>query len=227
MDAIEGVLQMRHECGRSQREFAHACGLFGRGSEPIAAARDGGGSGVAIAAGPGRGRVARAALRPSGGCRDARREALDFAAMHKQLSRRKSLTLLQPWREYRETQLDGYGYSRYCELYREWKVRRSPVMLQEHRAGEKLFVDYGGQTVPVQDATSGAERGASVRSGAGGELGAGRGELDWIAGARLGILRGLPGGSGPGSPSRPWLSRPLEAVFFEAGARLQHLRALG
>ena len=139
---------------------------------------------------------------PSGG----RRDALDFAAMHEQLSRRKSLTLQQLWREYRETHADGYGYSQYCELYREWKARRSPVMLQEHKAGEKLFVDYAGQTVPVQD----AERGASVRGGAGGEfvllrgseLGARRGELDRVARARLGIFRRLPGGSGSGLCAR-------------------------
>ena len=47
---------------------------------------------------------------------------------------------------------DGYGYSQYCELYRERKALRSPVVLQEHKAGENLFVDYAGQAVPVWDA---------------------------------------------------------------------------
>ena len=69
--------------------------------------------------------------------------------------RRKSLTLQQLWREYREAHPDGCGYSQYCGLYREWKVRRSPVMLQENKAGEKLFVDCAGQTVTVCNSESG------------------------------------------------------------------------
>ena len=53
----------------------------------------------------------------SGRPSEGRRNALDFAATHKQLSARKSLTLQQLWREYREAPLEGYGYSRYCELW--------------------------------------------------------------------------------------------------------------
>ena len=56
------------------------------------------------------------------------------------------------WREYREARPDGYGYSQCCELYRKWKARRSPVMLQEHKAGEKVFVDYAGQAESVWNA---------------------------------------------------------------------------
>lgn len=55
-------------------------------------------------------------------------------------------------RKHREAHPVGYGYGQYCELYREWKARRSPVALQEHKEGEKLFVDYAGQTVPVRNA---------------------------------------------------------------------------
>lgn len=72
--------------------------------------------------------------------------------MHKELSRPKCLTLRQLWREYRVAHPDGYGYSQYCGLYREWKALLSPVMLQEHKAGENPFVDYAGPTVPVWDA---------------------------------------------------------------------------
>ena len=62
----------------------------------------------------------------------------------------------------REAHPEGYGYSQYCELYLEWKARRSLLMLQEHRAGEKLFVDHAEQTVPVRDAVTGAECAAQV-----------------------------------------------------------------
>ena len=63
-------------------------------------------------------------------------------------------------REYRAAH--PVGYSQYCELYRERTARRSPLVLQEHKVGEKLFVDYVEQTVPVRDAELGAERAAQV-----------------------------------------------------------------
>jgi transposase len=43
----------------------------------------------------------------------------------------------------------GYGYSRFCDLYRRWKGHLSPVMRQHHVAGERLFVDYSGPTLEV------------------------------------------------------------------------------
>ncbi len=91
-----------------------------------------------------------AGARPS-----ARREALDFAALHEQL-RRKHLTLMLLRQEHREQHADGYRYSQFCELYREWKSR------QEHQAGEKLFVDYAGQTVKIEDAATGQTREAVI-----------------------------------------------------------------
>ena len=82
--------------------------------------------------------------------------------MHKQLQARKHLTLQRLWQEYREQQPDGYSYSQYCERYRQWKSRQNLVMLQEHKAGENLFVDYAGQTVAIDDAASGEWREAVI-----------------------------------------------------------------
>ena len=50
---------------------------------------------------------------------------------------------------------DGYGYSRFCELYRAWEGRLSPTMRQAHVAGERLFVDYAGTTLEVIDGATG------------------------------------------------------------------------
>ena len=44
---------------------------------------------------------------------------------------------------------EGYAYSHFCELYRQWRQSLDVVMRQEHRAGEKLFVDFAGETVTV------------------------------------------------------------------------------
>jgi transposase len=72
----------------------------------------------------------------------------DWAYVHREL-KRKGVTLSLLWEEYRSVHPDGYGYSRYCELYRCWEGRLSPVMRQRHVAGERLFVDYSGSTLDV------------------------------------------------------------------------------
>ncbi len=59
------------------------------------------------------------------------------------------------WEEYRQLHPDGYAYSQFCNLYREWTKTLGVVMRQEHRAGEKLFVDYAGPTIPVYDYLTG------------------------------------------------------------------------
>lgn len=57
--------------------------------------------------------------------------------------------------EYRAQHPDGYGYTRFCQLYRAWQGELDLVMRQEHVPGEKLFVDYAGLTVPVTDPQTG------------------------------------------------------------------------
>ena len=53
------------------------------------------------------------------------------------------------WEEYIEANPEGYRYSRFCELYRSWEAKLSVTLRQTHMAGDKLFVDYAGDTVPV------------------------------------------------------------------------------
>ena len=62
------------------------------------------------------------------------------------------------WQEYRACEPDGYGYSRFCDLYGEWRRGITATMRQTHAAGEKLFVDFAGETVPVFDALTGQAR---------------------------------------------------------------------
>ena len=65
------------------------------------------------------------------------------------------MTLQLLWEEHRGGYPNGYGYSRFCELYRAWEGRLSPTMRQTHIAGEKLFVDYAGTTIDIFDAETG------------------------------------------------------------------------
>ncbi len=55
------------------------------------------------------------------------------------------------WSEYSQANSQGYGYSRFCDLYRAWAKTLDVVMRQSHKAGEKMFVDYAGMTMGVVD----------------------------------------------------------------------------
>jgi transposase len=86
----------------------------------------------------------------------------DWAAMHREL-KRKHVTLSILWDEYIERHPDGFRYSRFCELYRAWEGKLPVTMRQTHLGGEKLFVDYAGDTVPViVDRLTGETRPAQI-----------------------------------------------------------------
>jgi transposase len=85
----------------------------------------------------------------------------DWAAIHREL-KRKHVTLSILWDEYIERHPNGYRYSRFCELYRGWEGRLSVTMRQSHAGGDKLFVDYAGDGVPVVDRLTGEIRNAQI-----------------------------------------------------------------
>jgi transposase len=86
----------------------------------------------------------------------------DWPAFHRELRTHKNLTLMLLWQEYKEREPAGYQYSQFCELYRHWRKKLDLSMRQEHHAGDKLFVDYCGQTLPITDAATGEIRDAQV-----------------------------------------------------------------
>ena len=86
--------------------------------------------------------------------RDVKRPEPDWHVLSKEL-KRKAVTLRLLWQEYRESESDGYGYSQFCVLYRNWTKTLPVSMRQSHKAGEKLFVDYAGMTMPLTDAKTG------------------------------------------------------------------------
>jgi transposase len=89
------------------------------------------------------------------------RPVVDWAYIHRQL-RHKTVTLMLLWQEYKQIYPQGYQYSQFCNLYRQWAGRIDPVMRQEHRAGEKMFVDYAGQTLGVYDLQANQMRQAQI-----------------------------------------------------------------
>jgi transposase len=90
-----------------------------------------------------------ALFRPAGTKQGRRgRPEPDWAQVHREL-KRKHVTLQVLWDEYLEAHPDGYRYSRFCDLYRAWEAKLPVTMRQTHIGGDKLFVDYAGDTVPV------------------------------------------------------------------------------
>ena len=185
MRKIKEVLRLRFELGLGQRQIARSCSI-GLGTVHDYLQR-------AESAGVGwplpedwDDRRLEAVLfdsqpRPP---RPAQRPLPDFAAMREQRQQHRHLTLRLLWEEYRQATPDGYGYSRFCELYQRWFRTRDVVMRQEHKAGEKLFVDWAGDTIQIYD-----PRGGPVQTARAQELGVRAACILFIVSAVMAILR--------------------------------------
>jgi hypothetical protein len=158
MRCVREILRLKHACGASDRAIAKSTGLA-RSTVADYLAR----AAAAGLAWPLPETLSDTALEAvlfvgTGVAPGTRRKAEpDWPALAREL-RRPGLTLMLLWQEYRAAAPDGYGYSRFCELYGQWQTRVSPTMRQAHPAGERLFVDYAGQTVDVVDGTTGEVR---------------------------------------------------------------------
>jgi transposase len=161
MRQVKEVLRLKWACGLSDRQIAHSLRI----SRPTVAdyvrrAKDAGlswplpedlGDDVLE-----RRLFARTVKQPP-----AQRPMPDWSRVHREL-KRKGVTLVLLWQEYKAATPDGLQYSQFCEAYRTWATRLDLVMRQRHRAGETLFVDYAGQTMPVVDPHTGEIRDASI-----------------------------------------------------------------
>ena len=85
----------------------------------------------------------------------------DWLYVHGEL-KKKSVTKMLLWIEYKAAYPHGYQYTQFCGLYQEWLKSAALVFRNTHRAGEKAFIDYAGQTMPVWDATTGECRQAQI-----------------------------------------------------------------
>ena len=93
------------------------------------------------------------------------RHEIDFVYIQKEL-RRKSVTLQLLYEEYAKEIEKPFSYAHFCLLYRDFKSSRPLSMRQTHKAGDKVFVDYAGQTVEIIDPDTGEIREAQIFIGA-------------------------------------------------------------
>jgi transposase len=161
MRKVREVLRLKYACGASVRMIARSVGV---GHTTVAEyLRRTAVIGITwpVPAEIDAAELERRLFAPAGLNRPAARIMPDWTHVHAEL-RRRGVTLLLLWEEYRAEQPDGHGYSRFCDLYVAWRRGVSATMRQTHVAGEKLFVDYAGDTVPVFGTATGEERRAHI-----------------------------------------------------------------
>jgi len=85
----------------------------------------------------------------------------DWPEIHTEL-KRKGVTMTLLWEESQDSDPQAYSYSQFCELYRRWAGKLKLSMRQIHKAGEKLFVDYAGHTLPIVNPRTGEIRESQI-----------------------------------------------------------------
>jgi transposase len=161
MRKVREILRLLWDCGLSQRQVSICCGVSKTAVSECGARARRSGLVWAEAQPLGDEELEARLYPPAQAVPSERRAAVDWASVHQEL-KRKGVTLQLLWEEYQQLEPQGYRYSRYCELYQLWRRRVDVTMRQVHRAGETLFVDYCGPTVPVCDAATGEVREAQV-----------------------------------------------------------------
>lgn len=86
----------------------------------------------------------------------------DWAVMDRELRSHKGVTRMLLWQEYKAQHPDGYQYSQFCTLFRQWKRTQDPAMRQVHRFGHRAFLDFAGVGVPYTDPATGAVQQAQI-----------------------------------------------------------------
>jgi len=155
MRKIKEVLRLKYDCGLSAREIARSCQV----------------SRSTVADYLMRARAAGISWPEASGLTDTliderlfptppvpssvKRPEPDYEYIYNELRkyRKFNLTLIQVWLEYKEEHPDGYQYSQFCDRYRRWKGKLDYYMHQEHRYGEKVFIDYSDGLTIIDLAT--------------------------------------------------------------------------
>jgi transposase len=160
MQQIKEVLRLHYEAKLAYSQIALACGLSKGVISKYLSVAKAQGIGWPLPEGMDEAQLQSRLLTPTK--RSGRFVEPDFPAVHQEL-KRKGVTLQLLWSEYTAAHGDqAYRYSQFCFHYQRWRERQKRSMRQLHRAGEKLFIDYCGPTVPIVDATTGELRQAQV-----------------------------------------------------------------
>lgn len=161
MRKIREILRLKWECGLSQRQIAQSCAVARPTITEYLQRAEAAGVAWPLPAELDDEALERLLFPVPVSPHAEARPIPQWAEVHQEL-KRKGVTLFLLWQEYKATHPTGYGYTWFCPRYRAWAQKLDVVMRQEQRAGEKLFVDYAGQTVPVADPLTGQLRQAQI-----------------------------------------------------------------
>ncbi len=163
MRQVIEILRLKHEHQLSVREIARSCGVAPSTVGDYLLRAESAQLSWPLPEGLGESEIeARLAAVPSaGGPGASSPEMPDWGHIHSEL-RRPNVTLRLLWQEHIRADPSGLKYSRFCERYQQWRKALEPTLRQVHVPGEKMFVDWAGQTVPIRNAADGTIQPASL-----------------------------------------------------------------
>ena len=162
MRKIREVLRLRYDLGLLQHEIARSCSISQPSVNRYIQRASACGLGWPLPEDCDDRRLNELLFPTEGGSPPGHKPPVDLAEVHRQLQSNKYVTLQLLWEEYHQSQPGGYHYSQFCELYRRWRQKLDVVLRQDYRAGEKMFVDWAGATIPIYDRESGEAKAASL-----------------------------------------------------------------
>lgn len=156
MRKIKEVLRLKYGCHLSEREIAHSCRISRTTVTDYLLKAKAAGLDWPEAATLTETQIVERLFPDKPLPNSVSRPLPNFEYIYRELRtyQKYNLTLSQLWLEYKKDHPDGYQYSQYCELYRQWREKLDYCMRQEHRGGEKVFVDYC-DGLPIVDALNG------------------------------------------------------------------------
>jgi len=154
MRKLREIVRLKLQCSLSQQGIATACGIARSTAGEYAARIATAGLTWPLPPELDDDAALERLLFPHEGKPSSTRPEPEWTRVHAEL-KRKHVTLMLLWQEYREQHPDGVQYSQFCDHYANW-LRYAPVtMRQEHRAGEKAFVDFSGDGIDTVDPKTG------------------------------------------------------------------------
>lgn len=154
MRKIREILRLRLDCGCSYEEIGHSVGIGRSTAADCLLKFEASGLVWPLAPSVSDPDLERLLYAKPGFQASTERPLPDFSEVHVDL-RRKGVTKQLLWTEYKQRHPNGFEYTHFCNLYKKWKNCADIVFRNEHLAGEKCFLDYAGQTVPIHDAETG------------------------------------------------------------------------
>jgi transposase len=158
MRRIKEILRLKYELGLGQRQIARSCSIGQSTVHDYLRRAETAGLRWPLPEQWDDDRIERELFGKPSPCQTeppSRRIPPDFTYIHDQLRQHRHLTLRLLWEEYRQAHPDGYRYSYFCDRYQQWRRKLNVVLRQDHKAGEKMFVDWAGHTIPVHDRNNG------------------------------------------------------------------------